>query len=287
MGRAVKKNLDRPDEHLTLGWLTADVVQLGDASIARTAMSPGARCSLNNNGGGSCQANHAGFVLSGRMGVETDDGLQLEFGPNDVFDVGPGHDGWVVGDEPLVFVNWNGFRTWMPDASVTERVLLTLLFTDIVGSTELASSLGDARWKAKLDQHNAGVRAVLDRFHGREVGTTGDGFFAAFDGPGRAVQAAFAIRAMATGIGLEIRQGIHTGEVELAGAEIRGVGVHEAARVSAAAGAGQVLVSATTRAFVSGSGATFESRGERELKGLDGPRELFEAIEPSLTTATA
>jgi len=185
MGRAVKKNLDRPDEHLMLGWLTADVVQLGDASIARTAMSPGARCSLNNNGGGSCQANHAGFVLSGRMGVETDDGLQLEFGPNDVFDVGPGH----------------------------------------------------------------------ERLGGRRR--------------------------------LEIRQGIHTGEVELAGAEIRGVGVHEAARVSAAAGAGQVLVSATTRALASGSGAAFESRGERQLKGLDGPRELFEAVESNLTAATA
>lgn len=286
MGRAVKKNLDRPDEHLQLGWLTADVVQLGDASIARTAMSPGARCSLNN-GGGSCQANHAGFVLSGRMGVETDDGLKLEFGPNDVFDVGPGHDGWVVGDEPLVFVNWNGFRTWMPDANSTERVLLTLLFTDIVGSTELASSLGDARWKAKLDQHNSGVRSLLDRYRGREVATTGDGFFAAFDGPGRAVQAAFAIRAMAAGVGLGIRQGIHTGEVELAGAEIRGVAVHEAARVSAAAGPGQILVSATTRALAGGAGITFESRGERELKGLDGPRELFEPIEPSLASATA
>jgi len=201
--------------------------------------------------------------------------------------LGPGHDGWVVGDEPLVFVNWNGFRTWMPDANVTERVLLTMLFTDIVGSTELASALGDARWKAKLDQHNGGVRAALDRFHGREVGTTGDGFFAAFDGPGRAVQAAFAIRAMAATIGLEIRQGIHTGEVELAGAEIRGVAVHEAARVSAAAGPGRILVSATTRALASGAGSAFESRGRRELKGLDGPRELFEAIEGNPATLPA
>lgn len=274
MGRAVVKNLDQPDEHLALEWLTADVVQVGDASIARTQMKPGASC-LINTGGKSCQANHAGLVVSGRMGVTTDEGTTMEFGPNDVFDVGPGHVGWVIGDEPLVFVNWNGFRTWLPDASATERVLLTLLFTDIVGSTQRLAAMGDRPWKGLLDRHNQGVRAVLDRFRGREITTTGDGFFAAFDGAARAVHAAVAIRAMATALGLELRQGVHTGEVELAGTEIRGVVVHEAARVMAAAGADEILVSATTRQLATGSGLQFDGRGEHELKGLEGPRELF------------
>ena len=277
MGRAQKKSLDRPDEHIQLGWLTADVVQLGDASIARTEMAPGARCSLNN-GGRMCQANHAGVVLTGRMGVETDDGTHLEFAPNDVFDVGPGHDGYVIGDEPLVFVNWNGFRTWLPDANGTERVLLTLLFTDIVGSTEQLRTVGDQAWQALLTQHYAGVRALLDRYRGREVGTTGDGVFAAFDGPGRAVQAALAIRSQAIAMGLAIRQGIHTGEVELTGTDIRGVTVHEAARIAASAGAGEILVSATTYQLVAGSAFVFEARGERELKGLEGPRTVYAAI---------
>jgi class 3 adenylate cyclase len=285
MGRVQRKNLDRPDEHIQLGWLTADVVQVGDASIARTRMAPGARCSLNTDKQQSCQANHAGFVLSGHMGVDTDDGVHLEFGPNDVFDVGPGHDGWVIGDDPLVFVNWNGFRTWMPDANATERVLLTLLFTDIVGSTEKLAGMGDRAWRALLSRHDQGVRSLLDRYRGREIKTTGDGFFAAFDGPGRAVQAAVAIQEMASGLGLEVRQGLHTGEVELSGADIRGVAVHEAARIAAGAKPGEILVSEMTRQLAAGSAIAFESRGEYLLKGLDDPRTLYAAIGSTTTVA--
>ena len=284
MGRMIKKSLDRPDDQISMEWLSADVVQVGDASIARTVMRPGAACSISS-GTKSCKANHAGVVVSGRMHVMADDGSTIDFGPNDVFDVAPGHDASVIGDEPLVFITWSGFRTWLPDARQTERVLLTLLFTDIVGSTERLVEIGDRSWRELLGQHNNTVRNALDRYHGREVATTGDGFLVAFDGPGRAVQAALAIRDQAADLGIQIRQGIHTGEVELVGSEVRGVAVHEAARVAAGAGAGEILVSATTYTLASGSGLTFEARGERELKGLTGPRTLYAATGLALTQA--
>jgi class 3 adenylate cyclase len=274
MGRMLKKSLDAPDQRLDLEWLSADVVQLADSSIARTEMRPGARCSLTV-GGGSCPAHHAGFMLSGHMRVQSDDGSIIDFGPNDVFDVSPGHDGWTVGDEPVVFVNWNGFRTWMPDAGQSERVLLTLLFTDIVGSTERVSTMGDGAWRELLAAHNHAVRGVLDRFRGREIATTGDGFFAVFDGAARAIQAAVAIRSQARDLGIEIRQGVHTGEVELAGSDLRGVAVHEAARVAAAAGPGEILASATTYALAAGGGLGFAPAGEHELKGISGARTLY------------
>jgi class 3 adenylate cyclase len=280
MGRMLKKNLDAPDQRIDMELLSADVVQLADSSIARTEMRPGARCSLTV-GGKSCPAHHAGLMVSGHMRVQSDDGAIIDVGPNDVFDVAPGHDGWTVGDQPVVFVNWNGFRTWLPDTQQSERVLLTLLFTDIVGSTERVSSMGDGSWRELLASHNQAVRGVLDRFRGREISTTGDGFFAAFDGAGRAIQAALEIRSQAIDLGIEIRQGIHTGEVELAGSDLRGVTVHEAARVAAVAGAGEILVSATTYQLAAGAGVGFLPAGEHELKGISGPRTLYRVAIPT------
>lgn len=184
----------------------------------------------------------------------------------------------MLGDEPLVFVTWSGFRTWLPDGAATERVVLTLLFTDIVSFTEHLVRVGDRAWLELLAQHISVVRGVLDRYRGREVATTGDGFVAAFDGAGRAVQAAFAVRDQSKAQGLDVRQGIHTGEVELVGSEVRGVAVHEAARIAAGAGAGEILVSATTNVLASGAGLVFQERGERELKGLVGARRLYAAM---------
>jgi class 3 adenylate cyclase len=227
----------------------------------------------------SCQAHHSGVVISGVLHIEMDDGSTLDAGPNDVFDIPPGHDGWVVSNEPMLAVNWSGVRSWLPEPEFGDRVVATLLFTDIVGSTELASRMGDRAWRELLGRHNQEVRNVLDRHRGREVKTTGDGFLAVFDGAGRAVRAAVEVRDRAPAIGLEIRAGVHTGEVELAGDDVRGVVVHEAARIAAAAAGGEILVSSATAQLASGSGLAFEERGERTLKGLSGPRMLYAVTE--------
>jgi class 3 adenylate cyclase len=150
-----------------------------------------------------------------------------------------------------------------------------VLFTDIVGSTELAADLGDRRWRELLDRHNSLVRDALGRFRGRELGTAGDGFLATFDGPARAIACAASIRDQVRRLGLEIRAGLHTGELELDGSEIRGIAVHTGARVAAKAGPGEVLTSSTVRDLVVGSGLEFEDRGAHELKGVPGEWRLF------------
>ena len=157
------------------------------------------------------------------------------------------------------------------------RVLATMMFTDIVGSTETVIRLGDAAWAALLDRHHAIVREELARFGGEEIDTAGDGFLAVFDGPARAIRCGRSISARMRELDLDVRVGVHTGEVERDGSSLRGVAVHVAARVGDAAAADEVLVSATTRDLVAGSGLEFVDRGEHLLKGLDGPRRLYAA----------
>jgi class 3 adenylate cyclase len=283
---AQKKNLDRPDERLEFEGVAANVVQVADAAISRNVFQPGAHCALggrrllgNHRAEESCQAHHSGVVLEGRLHIEMDDGSLLDVGPNEVYDIPPGHDGWATSEEPLLAINWSGVRSWLPDPESGDRVLATLLFTDIVGSTELAVQLGDTAWRELLGRHFRDVRNVLDRYRGREVTTTGDGFLALFDGAARAVRAAVSIRDGARALDIGVRTGIHTGEVEVAGDDVRGVAVHEAARIAAAGSGGEILLSATTSQLAAGSGFTFEERGERELKGLEGPRLLFAVSE--------
>jgi class 3 adenylate cyclase len=156
-----------------------------------------------------------------------------------------------------------------------ERVLATVLFTDIVGSTDLAGRLGDTAWRELLERHHAIVRRELARFHGRELDTAGDGFFASFDGPARAVQAAAALREPLRAIGLEIRAGLHTSEFEVSDGKVVGIGVSIGARISALAGPGEILVSSTVKDLVAGSGLRFEDRGEQSLKGIPEPWHLF------------
>jgi len=158
-----------------------------------------------------------------------------------------------------------------------ERVLTTILFTDIVGSTELAARLGDAGWSDLLGRHHALVRRVLARFHGVELDTAGDGFFATFDGPARAVQAATAIRDAVGELGLEVRAGVHTGECELHDGKVAGIAVSIGARIAAVADRSEVLVSSTVRDLVAGSGLQFEDRGRHELKGVPGQWSLSAA----------
>jgi len=163
-----------------------------------------------------------------------------------------------------------GVRSVEPD-----RVLATILFTDIVGSTQRATELGDKRWKALLDDHDRTIRKQLARYRGREINTVGDGFIATFDGPGRAIQCACAIRDALESLGIEVRAGLHAGEVEIRGDDVAGVAVHTGARVGASADAGEVLVSSTVKDLVAGSGIEFGDRGDHELKGVPGTWHLY------------
>jgi class 3 adenylate cyclase/pimeloyl-ACP methyl ester carboxylesterase len=172
------------------------------------------------------------------------------------------------------------FLTGVREGAPAERELATVLFTDIVGSTDLAAQLGDARWLEVRSAHNALVRRNLAAFRGREVDQTGDGFLATFDGPARAVQCAMQIRDGARSLGLRIRSGVHTGEIERRRSEIGGIAVHLAARIMALAGPDEVLVSRTVTDLVVGSGITFEDRGTRALKGFSGRWHLFGVPSP-------
>jgi class 3 adenylate cyclase len=156
-------------------------------------------------------------------------------------------------------------------------VLATVLFTDIVGSTERAAKLGDAAWRQVLEQHDELIRGELRRFRGREIDTAGDGFLATFDGPARAIRSACAIARAARQLGVEVRAGLHTGEVESRGEGVAGIAVHIAARVAAAAGASEVLVSRTVKDLVAGSGIDLEDRGEHVLKGVPDRWRLYRA----------
>jgi class 3 adenylate cyclase len=168
------------------------------------------------------------------------------------------------------------FLTGARRAPETERILATVMFSDIVGSTQRAAELGDGRWRDLLEGITSAVGRDLARFRGRAVKTLGDGFLATFDGPARAIRCAAAIREAAREqFGLEIRSGLHTGEVEVIGDDVGGIAVHIGARVSACAGPGEVLVSGTVKDLVVGSGIAFEDRGERELKGVPGTWRLW------------
>ena len=159
-----------------------------------------------------------------------------------------------------------------------DRVLATVLFTDIVGSTERAAALGDHRWRALVDDHHQRLRSLFARFRGREIDAAGDGFFVTFDGPIRAVRCALAATEAAHDLGLEIRAGLHTGEVEMAGTAVRGIAVHVGARVAALAGPSEVLASSVVRDLVAGSRLEFEDRGEHSLKGVPGAWRIYRAV---------
>lgn len=183
-----------------------------------------------------------------------------------------------LGNADMLVDEVEEFLTGVRPVHETDRILATVLFTDIVGSTERASAMGDKDWRALLQRHHAIVRRELQRFRGREVDKAGDGFLATFDGPARGIRCAESIRESLRSIGLEIRAGLHTGEVEIMGEGIGGIAVHIGARVAATAGSGEILVSSTVRDLVAGSGLTFEDRGSHHLKGVHDEWRLFAVV---------
>jgi pimeloyl-ACP methyl ester carboxylesterase len=187
---------------------------------------------------------------------------------------GADHSAWVGGAE-LLLDEIEEFLTGVRRGPDPDRVLATVLVTDVVGSTEHLTRIGDRAWSDLVERHDATIRRELVRFNGREIDTAGDGFLAVFDGPARAVRCAVEATGAVRGLGLEIRAGVHTGEVELAGAKVRGLAVHLASRIAPIADPGDVLASSTVKDLVAGSGIRFEERGEHDLKGAPGRWRLF------------
>ena len=281
-GRA-PKNLRTPDESVRLPGVEEDIVYVGDEVIARVVQHPGWRWSNDMRaiaGGRWCESHHVGVTLSGRQGAVLRDGTILEFGPDDVYDIPPGHDGYTIGDEQAVMIEWSGARTWAGRGNrFLDRALVTLLVLDIVESTALLARIGDGPWRELLGRHVERSRSELAQFRGREVDRAGDGLLATFDGPARAIRCAVAIRQAALADGLAVRAAVHVGEVEAVGEQIRGLAVHEAARIAAAAGPGEILVNQTTRDLAASAGLVFEDRGSHTLKGIPEPRRLFALVE--------
>ena len=273
-----RKRFDRPDEVRTVEKGRIELVELGELAVGRAIFEPGWRWSEHVKpivGTDSCQVHHIGYVVSGRLRVEMVDGAAIELSGGDTFEIPPGHDAWVVGDEPWVSVDYAGRRLFAKSPmAVSDRLLATLVFTDLSRSTETLHRLGDARWRTLLAEHNQAVRSEIERFGGREVQTTGDGFFVLFDSPARAVRGAAAMIDAAAALDLTSRAAVHAGEVELQGDEVRGIAVHATARILGIARPGDVLVSGTVRDLLAGSGVEFEDRGEVELRGIDGRRSL-------------
>ncbi len=279
MPRLQRRSVSTPDEVRRFATGRIDLVNLDETTIGHVVFEPGWRWSKDIApvaGTTSCQNRHIGYVITGRLHVVMADGTDLEIGAGDAYEIPPGHDAWVVGDEAWDTVEFASSRTFgMDPGAADERILATILFTDIVASTNEVTRLGDRRWSETLDRYDASVRRQLTRFRGREIKTTGDGTLATFDGPARAIQCATAIRDGVRALGIHIRAGIHTGEVTQRGQDIAGVAVVAGQRVSALAQADEVLVSRTVVDLVAGSGLAFAERGEHDLKGLPGRWLLF------------
>ncbi len=275
----LSKNLREPEEVISFPSARYEIVDLGDHTVAYGRLEPGWRWSTHVRpevGGQWCQAHHVGVILKGRMGIVFVDGSTMEVGPLECYDIPPGHDGYVIGHEPVESIEWSGARAWGGFRSGTSgRMLVTLLITDLVDSTPTAAKLGDAAWRDLSSRHFSASRDRLDRFGGREVKTTGDGMIATFDATANAIRCADEILRVARGLGVAARAGVHVGEVDFVGNDVRGVAVHEAERIAQIAGADEVFVSETTRVLAMTAGLSFDDRGMHALKGLEGERRIF------------
>jgi class 3 adenylate cyclase len=274
-----RRRFSEPSEvrHLPHGRI--DIVELDDTVVGKMTYEPGWRWSVDVKpiaGTDRCQYHHIGITLEGRLRAQMPDGTELEIGRGDVFEIPPGHDAWVLGDTAWVSVDFEAMRTYgRSDEADRERRVMTILFTDLVGSTAAAVKLGDVRWREVIAEHNQIAESIIDRQRGRMVDTTGDGVLAVFESAERAARAAIGIRGRLRSLDLQVRAGIHSGEVDIRADGVRGVAVHAASRIMSLAGPGEILVSTTTRDLLDGADLSFVDRGRHQLKGLSGERQVF------------
>ena len=281
MPENVVRSFDAPDDTREFEKGVLDLIKVGPLTLGLETLEPGWRWSEHVKplaGTELCEFHHVGYQVSGRWACEDRDGKLIEIGPGDIFDTPPGHDAWVIGDEPCVTLDFQGIADWAMRQTVA-RVLTTVLFADIVGSTQLVEQIGDRAWQRLLAQYREDVGLVLSEMGGTLVDTAGDGILARFDSPLAAVRAAIGIGEVADRLGIKTRAGVHTGEVELSAEALTGLAVHIGARVLAEAGPGEVVVTATTHDLTADAGISYDSRGSVELRGVSGPRQLY-AVRP-------
>lgn len=273
------RSFDDPDDAVEIEGLQSWIISLGGIVVSRSVHPPGWRWSLHVKPFSKeewCQARHMGVAVTGHLHVSLRSGVELDIRAGDVFNIPPGHDGWVVGEVPMETIDWAGAGTWLPTIEVlTERTLASLVFTDIVDSTGTAGHLGETAWSDLLATHDHRIKDTVGRHRGRMVKNTGDGVLAMFPGPGRAVRCAVGLREVATGLGLALRIGVHTGEVEMREGDLHGLIVHEAARIASAAEPGEILVSAATRNLMATPEFELVDRGIHQLRGLTETQQLF------------
>ncbi len=273
-----RKSLNDPDGSIAFPRGEGAFARVGAMSVGRALLQPGWRWSEDvqpNVGTPSCEVHHFHVVLRGSFAVRMDDGEEAVFVAGDVCDIPPGHDAWVVGTEVAEILDIAGNVEEFGTPALHTGTVVTLLMTDIVGSTELADRVGDTAWGQILERHNRIVRAQLDRFRGTEIATTGDGFLATFSSALAALHAARAISDAVRACGVEVRIGVHTGEAEVAYGDVKGLAVHATSRIMAVGGASEVVVSDVTRALGSGGPFGFDALGEHRLKGIAAPLALF------------
>ncbi len=273
------RSFNESDERVELPRLISEVISIGSLGVAHNIHQPGWCWSVDvrpSVGTAWCEVRHVGYAIRGHLELEFADGRTSEVSAGDVFDIPAIHDGRVVGAEPFESIEWFGARTWLADlATLRERVLATIVMTDIVASTSAAIALGERAWADKVASYEHAMGDVVETYGGRVVKFTGDGVLAVFDGTARALRAAVAMRAAADDLDLPTRTSVHTGEIDASDEDVHGVAVHEVARMLEFAPDGEVVVSAATHLLGQGQGVGFRSLGAHDLRGLTGARELY------------
>ncbi|HAX81721.1 MAG TPA: hypothetical protein DCY40_04040 [Actinobacteria bacterium] len=271
------RSFSEPDDMVRWNGLITQRLSLGAHSVSLAVHEPGWRWSTSAGELGapeSCPTHHVGYALEGSIHVVLTDGTEFDVAAGDVFDIPPGHDAWVVGDTPYRAIDWVGARSWLANRTDRSAMIATILFTDVVDSSGEARRRGDLQWTDLNATLAERTRDVVVEYGGQVVKSTGDGTLAVFDGAGRAIRCGLELAALAPHLGLTIRVGIHTGEVETLSGDIHGISVHEAARILGSAGPGEVLISEVTRAIAGDGDLVYVDRGAHDLKGI-GARRLY------------